>query len=98
MRVAAVDPRCHSLLRGTALVLGSVVAALLLAGYPDDRPSLKLFLPFLVCLLGFADTFRCLRARWSFYHGAVVLMLYMNVMALFLILFLFLYPYAHWLM
>ena len=95
---AFVDPRHHSLLRSTILVLGSLNAAILVSGYPDARPTMKLAVPVAICALGFVDTFRCLRAHWSFYHGAVVLMLYMDVMALSMILFLFLYPYAHWIM
>ena len=98
MILAAIDPRQRSLLRSTVLVLSSLLVALLLSGYPDDRPSLLLCIPFLIALLGFVDTFRCLRMRWSFYHGAVVLMLYMEVLALSMILFLFLYPYGKWMM
>jgi hypothetical protein len=98
MFVAAVHPRQHSLLRSTTLVLGSLVAAFLMSGYPEDRPSLKLAIPFMVGIIGFADTFRCLRARWSLYHGAVVVLLYMDVMAISMILFLFLYPYGKWIM
>jgi hypothetical protein len=95
---ALVDLRQRSLLRATLLVLGSLAAALLMAGWPNDQPSLKLAVPSLVAMLGFVDTFRCLRRQWGFYHGAVVLMLYMNVMAISIILFLFLYPYGEWLM
>ena len=95
---AIIDPRQHSLLRSSFLVLGSLLAAFFLAGYPDDRPSLGLSIPFLIAMVGFVDTLRCLRMRWSFYHGAVVLMLYMDVLAISMILFLFLYPYGKWLM
>jgi hypothetical protein len=41
---------------------------------------------------------RCLQHRWSFYHGAVVLLIYMDIMALCMILFLLLYPYGKWLL
>ena len=47
-------------------------------------------------LWGTYDTLRCLRLRWSFYHGGVLLLLYMDVIALTLIFFLWLYPYADW--
>jgi hypothetical protein len=38
-----------------------------------------------------------MRKRWSFYHGGVLLCLYMDLMALALILVFLLYPYARWL-
>ncbi len=45
MVFSALNPRNRSLPRGTALVLGSLILAFLLAGFPDDRPSLKLLIP-----------------------------------------------------
>ena len=92
----SLDLRQHSLLRGTALVLGSLLASFLLAHWPDDPPSFKLLVPTLVALFGTWDTLRCLRARWSFYHGAVMILLYMDVMVISMILFLFLYPWGNW--
>jgi hypothetical protein len=97
MLAAFADPRQRSLFRSSALVLASLFTALFLAG-PDDRPQLKLAIPAATALLGFADTFRCLRHRWNLYHGAVVVMLYMDVMAISIILFLLLYPYGQWIM
>ncbi len=98
MMVNALNPRKRSLPRGTALVLVSLVVAFLLAGFPEDRPSLKLLVPTLVASLGTWDTMRCLQNRWSFYHGAVVVLIYMDIMALCMILFLLLYPYGRWLL
>jgi hypothetical protein len=98
MRPAVLDLRHHSLLRGTMLVTGSVAGAMLLAGWPDDQASLKLLIPTLVAFAGTYETGRCLRHHWSLYHGAVIVLLYMDMMALALILFLFLYPYGHWIM
>ena len=72
MVLSALNPRHRSLPRGITLVLGSLVLAFLLAGFPDDRPSLKLLIPTIAAVLGTWDTIRCLRHRWSFYHGAVV--------------------------
>ena len=95
---AVIDPRRKSLFRSGLLVIGSLLAAVWMSGWPDDRPSLKLLLPTFVALLGCADTFRCLRSRWNLYHGAVVVMLYADVMAVSVILFLFLYPYGEWIM
>jgi hypothetical protein len=94
----ALNPRHRSLPRGTVLVLGSLVLALSLAGFPDDRASLKLIIPSLLATLGTWDTIRCLQQRWSFYHGAVVVLIYMDIMALCMILFLLLYPYGRWLL
>jgi hypothetical protein len=98
MLYAFADPRQRSLFRSTTLVLGSLMTTLAMTGLHDDQPSLKLALPTFIALIGFGDTFRCLRHRWDFYHGAVVIMLYMDVMALSIILFLFLYPYGEWIM
>ena len=98
MTFSALNLRHRSLPRGTALVLGSLVLAFRLAGFPDDRASLKLLIPTLIATLGTWDTIRCLQHRWSFYHGAVVVLIYMDIMALCMILFLLLYPYAGWLL
>ena len=43
-------------------------------------------------LLGTFDTLRCMRTRWNFYHGGVILCAYMDLMILILTLFLMLYP------
>ena len=98
MVFSALNPRNRSLPRGTALVLGSLMLAFLLSGFPEDRPSLKLLIPTLLALLGTFDTMRCLQPRWSLYHGAVVVLIYMDIMALCMILFLLLYPYGRWLL
>ncbi len=96
MVFSALNPRNRSLPRGTALVLGSLVLAFLLSGFPEDRASLKLLIPTLLATLGTWDTIRCLQHRWSLYHGAVVVLIYTDILALFLILFLLLYPYGRW--
>jgi hypothetical protein len=98
MDFSALNPRFRSLPRGIALVLGSLVLAFKLADFPDDRPSLKLLIPTCLAAFGTWDTIRCLRHRWSLYHGAVVVLIYMDIMALCMILFLFLYPYERWLL
>ena len=98
MVVSALNPRNRSLPRGTVLVLGSLALAFSLAGFPDDRASLKLIIPTFLAALGTWDTIRCLQHRWSFYHGAVVVLIYMDIMALCMILFLLLYPYGRWLL
>jgi hypothetical protein len=96
MAFAAFNPRHRSLPRGTLLVLGSLIVAFVLAGFPDDRASLKLIIPAIAAALGTWDTIRCLQRRWNLYHGAVVVLIYMDIMALCMILFLLLYPYGRW--
>jgi len=91
-----LDIRQRSLLRATVLVLGSLLASLLLAHWPDDPPSFKLLVPSIVAFIGTWDTLRCLRARWSLYHGAVMILLYVDIMVISMILFLFLYPWGNW--
>jgi hypothetical protein len=98
MAFGALNLRNRSLPRGTALVLGSLILAFRLAGFPEDHASLKLLIPTLLATLGTWDTMRCLQHRWSFYHGAVVVLIYMDIMALCMILFLLLYPYTGWLL
>ena len=38
-----------------------------------------------------------MQSRWNWYHGGVILCVYMDLMALIIILFFLLYPYMHWL-
>jgi hypothetical protein len=88
-----LNPRRRSLVRGNIIVLGSLALATLLSGAPHLHATPLLVLPLLGCMLGTADTVRCLQRRWSFYHGGVLLCLYMDLMAITLVLFLLLYPY-----
>ncbi|HVJ09838.1 MAG TPA: hypothetical protein VM554_15780 [Acidisarcina sp.] len=98
MQFAVFHLRSRSLLRGTLLVLVSLLAAFLLSDFPHNRATLLLLLPALIALYGTWDTTRCLRHRWSLYHGAVLLLLYADMMALAMILFFLFYPYAGWLL
>lgn len=82
-----------SLARGNVLVLGSMGIALLMAHAPRLRPNPLIVLPWLLSMVGSADTVRNLQRRWSFYHAGVLLCLYMDLMAVALILFLLVYPY-----
>jgi hypothetical protein len=91
-----LNPRKRSLPRGILLVLTSLLAALLLSGFPQLHATPILILPALAAAVGTADTVRCMQRRWSFYHGGVILLIYMDLMALCMILFLLLYPYALW--
>ncbi len=86
------NPHLPSLLRGNILVLGSLAASFLIAGFPLNQPTPAMIFPILSAAAGTFETFRCIQMRWSWYHGAVMLSLYMDVMALTMILFLALYP------
>jgi hypothetical protein len=90
------NPRLRSLLRGNLLVLASLGLALFLSDFPHNRANPLLVLPALVAMAGTADTVRCMQRRWSFYHGGVLLCIYMDLMAMCMILFFLLYPYARW--
>jgi hypothetical protein len=94
---ALLTPRIRSLARGNVIVLSSLLIATLMSRAPHLRAMPLLLLPALGCLVGMADTVRCMRKRWSFYHGGVLLCLYMDLMALTLVLFYLFYPYLVWL-
>ncbi len=97
MTPALFNPRTRSLARGNILVLSSLLIATLMSRAPHLRPTPLLLLPALGCILGMADTVRCVQKRWSFYHGGVLLCLYMDLMAVTLVLFYLVYPYLVWL-
>ena len=78
-------------------MLTSLGAAIFLSDFPHNHATPLLVFPTLAAIAGTADTVRCMQRRWSFYHGGVLLLIYMDLMALCMILFLLLYPYAHWL-
>ena len=78
-------------------MLTSLAAAIFLSDFPHNHATPLLVFPTLAAIAGTADTVRCMQRRWSFYHGGVLLLIYMDLMALCMILFLLLYPYAHWL-
>jgi hypothetical protein len=90
--VSLFNLRSPCLLRGNILVLGSLAASFLLTRFPLNHGTPFMIFPIVFAVLGMAETFRCTRTRWSMYQGAVLISLYMNVMALIMILFLALYP------
>lgn len=96
MKPGLFNPHTHSLLRSSALVLLSLCAALLLSHFPHSHPTPLLIFPALIAIIGTVDTIRCMQPRWSLYHGGVLLLIYMDLMALCMILFLLLYPYMLW--
>ena len=89
---AFFNPRMRSLPRGNLLVLGSLTAAMFLSHFPHLRANNWLVAPLLGIMLGTLDTLRCMRTRWNFYHGGVILCVYMDLMVLVLVAFLLLYP------
>jgi hypothetical protein len=93
MTPTLLNPRFRSLARGTTIVLAGLAIATYLSGFPHIHANLLLTLPLLICLIGTADTVRCMQRRWSLYHGGVLLSLYMDLMAITLVLFFLLYPY-----
>jgi hypothetical protein len=90
------NPRKRSLLRSSLLVLCSLAIAIFLSDFPHNRATPLLVLPAIAAIAGTIDTVRCMQPRWSFYHGGVLLLIYMDLMALCMILFFLLYPYARW--
>lgn len=94
MTPAILNPRLHSLLRASTLVLGSLVIAVPLSHYPHVQRAPLLVFPLLIALAGTIDTVRCIQRRWSFYHAGVLLFVYMDMMTVTLLLFFLVYPYC----
>lgn len=97
MRPAVFNIRASSLLRGTALVLGSLVLALACVGFPNVHATAWMLIPAAGALVGTFETTRCLKRQWSFYHGGVMILLYADILVLAVVFFLLLYPWAQWL-
>ena len=92
-----IDVKQKSLLRANLLVLSSVVVALILSKFPNNEANPLLILPAFLAMVGTVDTIRNMRRVYSFYHGGVILCIYMDLMAIVMILFLLVYPYSHFL-
>ncbi len=92
-----LNVRQRSLVRGNVLVWGSLLLAVLISGFPHTRATALQIIPTLLAFAGTADTVRCIRKRWSFYHAGVLLCIYMDLMALSVILFLLIYPFVYFL-
>ncbi len=82
------------LVRGNLLVIASLLLAYRWSGFPACHENSLLALPVLMAMGGMTDTARCMRTRWDFYHGGVLLLLYADLMVLVLELFMFLSPYG----
>lgn len=96
MKPGILNPRTRSLVRSSALVLLSLAIAFRLSRFPNNHPTPLLILPLLIAAVGTADTVRCMKRTWSFYHGGVLLLIYMDLMVLCIILFFLVYPYIPW--
>ncbi len=93
-RFAIFHLKRKSLIRGTVITLGSLWASLRLAGFPQIHPNAWLMVPFLLTCLATWDQARCLQRRWSFYHGGVILLIYVDLMVLMTIAFLLVVPFS----
>ena len=89
-----LDLRRRSLTRGNVLVIVSLLVAVLLSDFPHNHATLLILFPTIFAMLGTADTVRCMRRSWDFYHAGVILCIYMDLMALCMILFFLIYPYS----
>ena len=69
----------------------------MLSDFPNNRANPLIVLPAIIAAAGTIDHLRCMRTQWSWYHGGVVLLIYMDLMSLAMILFFLFYPYTHWL-
>jgi hypothetical protein len=87
--------RQKSLLRAVLLSLGAFAASLRVAGFPNVRNlhgSYWQILALMVAAWGMAETARCLRRKWSFYHAGILILLYADLMILAGIVFLLAVP------
>jgi hypothetical protein len=82
-----------SVARGTVLSLASLWVSFRLSGYPNVHLCLWLIAPLLVTGTAIFDTARCLQKRWNFYHGGVLLLLYVDLMVMIMISFLLVAPF-----
>ncbi len=94
VRPAFLNLQQRSLVRGTVLSLGSFWVSFRMSGFPEVHPCPWLAIPLLVTCLATWDTTRCLQKRWNFYHGGVLLLIYVDLMVLLMILFFLLAPYS----
>ena len=77
-------------------MLLSLGISILLSDFPHNHANPLISVFALIAIAGLTDHLRCMRTRWSWYHGGVILLVYMDLMALCMIFFFLLYPYAHW--
>lgn len=87
------DWRHKSPIRGTALVFFALFLAFRFSNFPSNRATLWQLLPTSISIIGMLDTVRCMQKHWTWYHGGVLLCIYMDLMAVTMILFFLVYPY-----
>jgi len=95
LRLSILQPRRKSLTRGTVLALASFWVSFRISGFPEVHTCLWLIVPLLVVCVATWDTARCLQRRWNFYHGGVILLIYVDLMILLMISFLLLAPFSN---
>jgi len=87
--------RQRSLVRAVALSLSGFALSLHLGGFPHIESlhsSHWQVAALALALWGMAETGRCLRRRWSLYHGGVLLLLYSNLLIVCMSAFLIFFP------
>ena len=94
LRFSILQLRRKSLTRGTVLALSSLWISFRISGFPQVHVCLWLLIPLLVVCAATWDTARCLQKRWNFYHGGVILLIYVDLMILLMISFLLLAPFS----
>jgi hypothetical protein len=94
LRFSIFRLRQKSLARGTILALSSLWISFRLSGFPEVHTELWLIAPLLVACAATWDTARCLQKRWNFYHGGVILLIYVDLMVVLMISFLLLAPFS----
>uniref|UniRef100_E6QK09 Uncharacterized protein n=1 Tax=mine drainage metagenome TaxID=410659 RepID=E6QK09_9ZZZZ len=94
MVMRVFDLRQKSLVRGTVLALLTFAAGFRISGFPEIRPVPWLAIPLALCCFATWETMRCLQKRWSFYHGAVLLLVYVDLMILLMLSFFLVIPYT----
>lgn len=67
--------------------------ALWLSDFPNNRATLWLLIPALMVTVGTVDTLRCIGRHRSLRYVAVILCIYMDLMAATVVFFALLYPY-----
>jgi hypothetical protein len=95
LRFPILQLRRKSLSRGAILALASLGISFRLSGFPEVDACPWLVIPLLVVCACTWDTARCLQKRWNFYHGGVILLIYVDLMILLMISFLLLAPYSN---